>query len=303
MPGFVEESGISIFEHSPPLLSFEDETRFRIILPNPLNPLTMNELPSNPSAQTIHDFYQIDPQYVEELYHLQVELLKLQKHVEEQKLRVALLFEGRDTAGKGRAIFRFTQFLNPRHYRVVALVKPTETERGQWYFQRYIKELPNPGEMVFFDRSWYNRAVVEPALGFCTPDEYDRFMNQVNPLEQMLVEDGILLVKFWFSIKALDQKKRIEKRLSSPLQRWKVSPVDLVAQEKWEEFTKYKKQMFTRTHTTHSPWVIVRAKERERSRIQAMRYVLSLVDYPEKNTKLSLPDSTELFPYRAYESG
>lgn len=248
----------------------------------------------------IADYYQVDAKYVEELYFLQVELLKLQKYIEENKLRMAILCEGRDTAGKGRAIFRFTQFLNPRHYRTVALVKPTEIEQGQWYFQRYLRELPNPGEMVFFDRSWYNRAVVEPALGFCTPVQYELFMKQVNEVEKMLVEDGIILIKFWFSIKAFEQKNRIEKRLKSPLQRWKVSPVDMIAQEKWEDFTQYKKDMFARTHTSISPWVIVRSPEREKSRIEAMKYVLSLVDYEGKAAELLAPSEEEVFGYRPY---
>ena len=166
--------------------------------------------------KTIEEYYQVPPKYIEQLYFLQVELLKLQKHIEEKKLRIAVLCEGRDTAGKGSAINRFTQFLNPRQVRTVALVKPTKVEQGQWYFQRYLKQLPNPGEIVFFDRSWYNRAVVEPALGFCSPQQYELFMRQVNTMEEMLVEDGIILVKFWFSIKSLDQKERIEQRLSSP---------------------------------------------------------------------------------------
>lgn len=251
---------------------------------------------------SIEEYYQVNPKYVEELYFLQVEFLKLQKHIEENKLRMAVLCEGRDTAGKGRAIYRFTQFLNPRHYRTVALVKPTEIEMGQWYFQRYLKELPNPGEMVFFDRSWYNRAVVEPALGFCTTQQYDLFMNQVNEVEKMLVDDGIILVKFWFSIKAFEQAERIEKRLNSPLQRWKVSPVDMVAQEKWEDFTRYKKAMFAQTHTDTNPWVIVRSKEREKSRIEAMKYVLSLVDYEGKSSDLLVPDGKEVFTFRPYDT-
>jgi len=249
---------------------------------------------------SIKSFYQIEDRFIEELYFLQAELVKLQKHIEENKLRMAILCEGRDTAGKGRAIFRFSQFLNPRHYRTVALVKPTDLERGQWYFQRYLRELPNPGELVFFDRSWYNRAVVEPVLDFCTPQQYELFMNQVNEVEKMLVEDGIILVKFWFSIKAFEQAERIEKRLNSPLQRWKVSPVDLVAQEKWEEFTKYKKAMFARTNTTISPWVIIRSTEREKSRIEAMKYILSLIDYDGKATTLLAPNEEEVFKYRDY---
>lgn len=243
--------------------------------------------------------YSVDPQYVDDLYFLQVELLKLQKYIYENKLRVAILFEGRDTAGKGSAIFRFTQFLNPRTLKIVALGKPTKNEKGQWYFQRYIKKLPNPGEMVFFDRSWYNRAVVEPAMRFCTPIQYEQFMEQVGIVEKMLIDDGILLVKFWFSIKAEDQKDRIQKRLESPLKKWKVSPVDLAAQEKWEAFTHYKNEMFNRTHSEENQWLIVRGESREHARIQAMKYLLSLMEYTDKSKDLSPIDPQYLFPWKA----
>lgn len=246
-------------------------------------------------GKSIKEFYQVDPDYVEELYFLQVELLKMQKYISDEKLRLAILFEGRDTAGKGSAINRFSQFLNPRSYNVVALGKPTARERRQWYFQRYIKRLPNAGEITFFDRSWYNRAVVEPAMGFCTIEQYEQFMRQVNTLEEMLIEDGILIVKFWFSIKADEQLKRIQSRLETPLQQWKVSPVDLAAQEKWEDFTHYKTEMFRRTHTDISPWRIVRGANREDSRIQAIKYVLSLVDYADKSDELKAPDPAKVY--------
>lgn len=248
----------------------------------------------------LEEHYQINPLYLEEIYLLQVELLKLQKYISESGLRMAIIFEGRDTAGKGSGIFRFSQFLNPRHYRVVALGKPSEVERGQWYFQRYIEELPNAGEIVFFDRSWYNRAVVEPVMGFCTPEQYHLFMGQVNELEKMLVDDGIILVKLWFSIDAKVQKERIKSRLSSPLKRWKVSPVDLAATEKWEDFTYYKRRMFENTHTNYSPWVIVKGNQRERGRIEAMRYVLSLVNYQGKSSKLTGPDQSVVFLFHPY---
>ncbi len=246
----------------------------------------------------IEDFYRVDLKYISELYALQVELLKLQKYISEQGLRLAILFEGRDTAGKGRAISRFTQFLNPQLYRMVALGKPSEQEKGQWYFQRYIKELPNAGEIVFFDRSWYNRAVVEPVMGFCTTAQYERFMKQVNPFEQMLVEDGIILVKFWFSIKMDEQKERIQRRLESPLMQWKVSPVDLAAQEKWESFTIHKEKMFNHTNTDNSPWMIVRGKSREEGRLQAMQYLLSLFDYGGKEIDLSKQDSVSVWRWK-----
>ncbi len=242
--------------------------------------------------------YSVDPKYVDDLYFLQVELLKLQKYIYENKRRMVILFEGRDTAGKGSAIFRFTQFLNPRTLKIVALGKPTKNEKGQWFFQRYLKRLPNPGEMVFFDRSWYNRAVVEPVMNFCTTEQYDRFMNQVGPVENMLIENGIIVVKFWFSIKAEEQKDRIKERLESPLKQWKVSPVDLVAQEKWESFTHYKNEMFRLTHRAENPWVIVRGESREHARIQAMKYILALVDYDDKSKELTKADSQFVFPWK-----
>ncbi|MCI5083076.1 MAG: polyphosphate kinase 2 [Saprospiraceae bacterium] len=252
----------------------------------------------NPEAAS---YYRVNPDYVAELYALQIELLKLQKFIFEKGLRLAIFFEGRDAAGKGAAINRFTQFLNPKSYRVVALGTPTAEEKGQWYFQRYLKQLPNAGQIIFFDRSWYNRAVVEPVMGFCDQEQYQRFMGQVNQLEKMLVEDGVFLVKFWFSIKMEEQQERIQKRLDSPLMQWKVSPVDLAAREKWQDFTYYKNQMFDKTHTEHCPWVIVRGSEREDSRVQAMRYILSLFEYPGKSEALGPPDEKKIFYFQTYE--
>lgn len=249
------------------------------------------------SNKRIREFYQVEVKYIEDLYFLQTELLKLQRHIDKHKLRVAIFFEGRDTAGKGSAIARFTQFLNPRTYRTVALDKPTKTEQGQWYFQRYFKRLPDEGQLVFFDRSWYNRALVEPVMGFCTDAQHQLFMEQVNLVEKMLVDDGVTLVKFWFSIKVEDQKKRIEERINTPLIQWKVSPVDLAAQAKWEEFTAYKNAMFERTHTEHSPWLIVRGNDREDSRIQSMRYMLSMIDYDDKSPDLAAPDEQKIFKW------
>lgn len=245
--------------------------------------------------RTLEEFYQINPKYIEELYFLQVELLKLQKHIQTHQMRLLIFFEGRDTAGKGAAIFRFTQFMNPREYRIVALGKPTEQERGQWYFQRYLKHLPNAGEIVFFDRSWYNRAVVEPVMGFCSQEQYQGFMRQVPLLEQMLTDDGIHVVKFWFSIDQAHQQERIKQRQENPLQQWKVSPVDLAAKHKWEEFTAHKTAMFEHTHTDYAPWIVVRGKSREEGRIQAMRYILSLIDYEDCATELKTPEPTQLY--------
>jgi polyphosphate kinase 2 len=230
--------------------------------------------------------------YEYELESLQIELVKLQRWIQEKRLRLAILFEGRDAAGKGGTIRRFIEHLNPRAMRVVALPKPTEEEAGQWYFQRYMRQLPNPGEIVFFDRSWYNRAVVEPVNGFCSRDQYERFMQQVPEFEHMLVEDGVFLVKFWFSISKEVQLARFESRRTNPLKQWKLSPLDCRAQELWDDYTRYKEVMFSRTHTSYSPWIIVKANNKRRARLESIRHVLSLIDYAGKDkARISLfPD-------------
>lgn len=220
--------------------------------------------------------------YEDELVKLQIELVKLQRWVQENDQRIAILFEGRDAAGKGGTIRRFTEHLNPRSMRVVALPKPSDEERGQWYFQRYSKQLPNKGEIVFFDRSWYNRAVVEPVNGFCTKNEYHRFMQQVPEFEHMLYEDGITIVKFWFSISKEEQENRFESRRTNPLKQWKLSPIDQQAQELWHEYTRYKEEMFARTHTSFSPWMVVKANDKMRARLESIRYVLDLFNYDGK---------------------
>lgn len=220
--------------------------------------------------------------YEKELRLLQIELVKLQQWVYKHKKQVAIIFEGRDAAGKGGNIRRFTEHLNPRVTRLVALTKPTEVERGQWYFRRYIKQLPNPGEMVFFDRSWYNRAVVEPVMGFCNEDQYHEFMVQVPEFEHMLYEDGMILIKFWFSISKDEQLARFKSRLETPLKRWKFSPVDEKGQELWNSYTYYKEQMFSRTHTPYSPWITVKANDKKVARLECIRYVLSQFDYDGK---------------------
>ena len=225
-------------------------------------------------------------QYEVELKKLQAELVNLQKYIQANKLRVAILFEGRDAAGKGGSIKRFMEHLNPRAAKVVALPKPTEIEKGQWFFRRYVKSLPNPGEIVLFDRSWYNRAVVEPSMGFCTDEQYARFMAQVPEFEHMLYEDGIIIVKFWFSISKQEQARRFNSRLSNPLKVWKYSPVDMKGQELWDTYTHYKEQMFSRTHTPFSPWVIVKTESKKVARLESIRYVLSRFDYPEKNNAI-----------------
>lgn len=238
--------------------------------------------------------------YEEKLHLLQTELVNLQRWVAKKKLRVAILFEGRDAAGKGGSIKRFVEHLNPRSMRVVALSKPTEVESGQWYFRRYIKELPNPGEIVFFDRSWYNRAVVEPVMGFCTNEQYDRFMVQVPGFEHMLYEDGVILIKFWFSISKSEQKKRFKSRMANPLKQWKFSPVDMKGQELWDRYTHYKEQMFSKTHTTFSPWIIVKTNNKREARLESIRYVLSKFPYQDNRSKSNttiLPDPNVVARY------
>jgi polyphosphate kinase 2 len=220
--------------------------------------------------------------YEEELEKLQIELVKLQRSVQLTGRRVAILCEGRDAAGKGGTIRRFIEHLNPRAVRVVALPKPSEIEQGQWYFQRYVNALPNPGEICFFDRSWYNRAVVEPVMGFCTTDQYDRFIQQVPEFEHMLYEDGLELIKFWFSISKEEQARRFESRRVNPLKQWKISPVDELAQQNWDRYTHYKQEMFSKTHTSFSPWTIVGANNKMRARLESMRHVLSRLPYEGK---------------------
>ena len=240
-----------------------------------------------------------DLSYEKQLKKLQAELVNLQKWISDNNLRVAVLFEGRDAAGKGGSIKRFTEHLNPRAMRVVALSKPTEMEKGQWYFRRYIKELPNPGEIVFFDRSWYNRAVVEPVMGFCSDDQYNQFIVQVPEFEHMLYEDGVTVIKFWFSITKEEQAKRFASRLENPLKRWKFSPVDKEGQRLWDEYTKYKELMFSKTHTDFSPWIIVKTNDKRTARLESLRYVLSQFDYEGKQDAKTnlLPDPNVIARY------
>ncbi len=230
--------------------------------------------------------------YEQELSLLQAELVNLQRWIAVRKMRVAVLFEGRDAAGKGGSIKRFTEHLNPRSMRVVALSKPTVVEQGQWYFRRYIKELPNPGEIVFFDRSWYNRAVVEPVMEFCSEQQYKKYMVQVPEFEHMLYEDGITLIKFWFSISKEEQKKRFNSRINNPLKAWKFSPVDMEGQKLWDKYTSYKNQMFSKTHTPFSPWVIVKTNSKKTARLESIRHVLSCFEYTGKSRSRTtlLPD-------------
>ena len=224
-----------------------------------------------------------DPEYIA----LQTELVHLQTHLTDISDRLLLIFEGRDTAGKGGGIMRFVRFLNPRHYRIVALTKPTEVERGQWFLQRYIKHLPDPGEIVFFDRSWYNRAVVEPVMGFCNAQKHEEFMDYIVTLEETLVRDGIKVIKFWFSIDRREQRKRLKNRQTNPLHMWKMSTVDAVAQQKWAAYTKYKSKMFRLTATPSCPWVVIDGNSKGVARKEAMRYVISQVDSPDKGAAAS----------------
>jgi polyphosphate kinase 2 len=237
--------------------------------------------------------------YEKQLRDLQIELVKLQQWVLKEKKRVAVIFEGRDAAGKGGNIRRFMEHLNPRSSRLVALNKPTNVEKGQWYFQRYIKELPNPGEIVFFDRSWYNRAVVEPVMDFCSDKEYNDFLVQVPEFEHMLYEDGLIIIKFWLSISKEEQLKRFNARNNNPLKRWKFSPVDKKGQELWDTYTHYKDEMYSKTHTTYCPWMIIKTNHKKTARLEAMRYVLSRFDYDGKKEAPTLltPDPNVVTRY------
>lgn len=215
-------------------------------------------------------------------YQLQVELLKLQAWVKESGQKVVILFEGRDAAGKGGAIKRFMEHLNPRGARVVALEKPTETERGQWYFQRYIQHLPTAGEIVLFDRSWYNRAGVERVMGFCSQAEYDDFMRQVPEFERNLVRSGIHVFKFWFSVSRKEQRRRFKEREKHPLKQWKLSPIDKASLDKWDDYTHAKEAMFFSTDTADAPWIVIKSDCKKRARLNAMRYVLHRLVYEQK---------------------
>jgi polyphosphate kinase 2 len=217
---------------------------------------------------------------------LQIELLKLQNWVKESGLRIVVLFEGRDAAGKGGTIKRFMEHLNPRGARVVALAKPSERESTQWYFQRYLQHLPSAGEMVFFDRSWYNRAGVERVMDYCSEEEYLEFMRQVPDLERMLVRAGTHLVKFWFSVSQREQQTRFLIRQVDPVRRWKLSPTDIASLDRWTEYTEAKEAMFFYTDTDHAPWILIKSNDKKRARLEAMRHLLCQFDYPTKDAEL-----------------
>jgi polyphosphate kinase len=218
-------------------------------------------------------------------YLLQVELLKLQAWAKETGQRIVILFEGRDAAGKGGTIKRMMEHLNPRGARVVALEKPSETERGQWYFQRYVQHLPTAGEIVLFDRSWYNRAGVERVMGFCREDEYEEFMRQAPQFERQLVRSGVHLIKFWFSVSREEQRRRFKERKAHPLKQWKLSPIDVASLDKWADYTKAKEAMFFETDTADAPWTVIKSDCKKRARLNAMRYLLQKLPYTNKDPK------------------
>ncbi|MEY1557119.1 polyphosphate kinase 2 [Yoonia sp. R2331] len=228
-------------------------------------------------------------EYEAEKAALQVELLKVQHWVQDTGQKYVLLFEGRDAAGKGGTIKRFMEHLNPRAARVVALNKPNDEERGQWFFQRYIRHLPTSGEIVLYDRSWYNRAGVERVMGFCEPNEYLEFMRQTPEFERMLSRSGIRLFKYWFSVTRDEQRRRFASRETDPLKRWKLSPIDRASLDKWDDYTEAKEAMFFYTDTADAPWTVIRSNDKKRARLNAMRHFLSELDYPDKDTAVVQP--------------
>jgi len=258
--------------------------------PAPAAPATK---PSRPSIEQVRRAFESGKypytkrlarrEYETQKAQLQAELLKVQLWAQETGQRFVLLFEGRDAAGKGGTIKRFTEHLNPRAARVIALNKPTDEERGQWYFQRYNKELPTIGEMVFYDRSWYNRAGVERVMGFCQPNEYLEFMRQTPELERMLVRSGIRLYKYWFSVTQAEQRARFGSRETDPLKRWKLSPIDKASLGKWDDYTEAKEAMFFYTDTADAPWTVIKSNDKKRARLNCMRHFLTTIDYPDKD--------------------
>ena len=236
--------------------------------------------------------------YEAELFRLQAELVALQEWVRSTGARVLVIFEGRDAAGKGSAIKRLTEYLNPRVARIVALPAPTDRQRGEWYFQRYVQHLPAAGEIVLMDRSWYNRAGVEHVMGFCTPAEHKRFMAQCPVFERLLVQDGILLFKYWFSISHAEQERRFKSRLDDPMRQWKLSPMDREAILRWEDYSRAKDDMFMQTDTAESPWFVVEAEDKRRARINMIAHLLSSIDYTEvRAEQVTLPERPKAVNY------
>ncbi len=221
----------------------------------------------------------------------QAELIKLQQHLEISKKRIIIIFEGRDASGKGGTIRRVTRYMNEKHYRIVALGKPTEMQKTQWFFQKYVAEFPRGGEIVLFDRSWYNRAMVEPVFNFCTTKEYNNFMKGVTGFEKDLVRQGTILIKLYFSVTREEQARRFERRKTDPLRQWKLSEVDVQAQDRWDDFTNVKYEMLKRTHTSTSPWTIIRSNNKQAARLNAMKVILNSVDYENRDAELDfIPD-------------
>jgi polyphosphate kinase 2 len=216
----------------------------------------------------------------------QAELIKLQKHLEEHQQKMIILFEGRDAAGKGGTIRRVTRYMNEKHYRVVALGKPTEEQRTQWYYQKYVQHFPRGGEMVLFDRSWYNRAMVEHVFGFCTPKEYEDFMKGVKGFEKDLTRQGTILIKLYFSVTKEEQARRFERRKTDPLRQWKLSEIDVQAQDRWDDFTNTKYEMLKRTHSHYAPWTVIRSDDKHKARMEAIKVILNSVDYADRNPEL-----------------
>lgn len=238
--------------------------------------------------------------YEKEKAALQAELLKVQLWAKETGERFVLLFEGRDAAGKGGTIKRFMEHLNPRAARVVALEKPSDVERGQWFFQRYVQHLPTSGEMVLFDRSWYNRAGVERVMGFCAPNDYLEFMRQTPEFERMLTRSGIRLYRYWFSVTRSEQRRRFKARETDPLKQWKLSPIDLASLDKWEDYTEAKEAMFFYTDTADAPWTIIKSNDKKRARLACMRHFLATLDYPGKDLAVAEPPDPLIVGHAAH---
>ena len=235
--------------------------------------------------------------YEKELTRLQVELLKFQNHVKDKGLKILMIFEGRDAAGKGGTIKRITEHLNPRGARVVALEKPSDKETSQWYFQRYVKHLPSAGEIVLFDRSWYNRSMVEPVMGFCTEREHHKFLKDAPEFEKMIIDEDIQIFKFYFSVSKDEQAKRFKARETDPLKQYKLSPVDKESQKLWNEYSLAKFMMLSATHTESAPWTIVKSDNKKKARINCMKHILSFVDYPDKINKKDIKVDCDIIVY------
>lgn len=280
-----------------------DFTGFTVIDNDDDDPILL--APDGSQVDTWRDGYPYDARLRRDVYDvekrlLQIELLKLQQYIKATGRRVVILFEGRDAAGKGGTIKRFTEHLNPRGTRVVALEKPSKRESTQWYFQRYVAHLPSAGEMVLFDRSWYNRTGVERVMGFCTKEQYEEFIRQAPVFERMLVNDGITVVKFWFSVTQAEQRTRFIIRQVDPVRQWKLSPMDVASLDKWDAYTQAKERMFKRTDTKHAPWTVVKSNDKKRARLAAMRHVLNFFDYTGKDHELAgVPDPLIVGPASA----